>query len=437
MKKLFFIIVGISSLKIALTQPSIKFLKTNHDFGQVANLDYPPASFEFKNTGTSPLAILLVQKNPDVKVSYQTKFVQPGETGRIFVLPDLNEMGPFQENINVLTNASDLPSTITITGTVLSIQQCFPNQNNLNIREVNVINSLTKGPVPHANLLFVHNMQNNIEGITNNQGQLFEEFKIGQYHVQISASGYFPYEKDFFLARSVPVLFFEIDPLIPHPPPVELAIEEHEPELEPGIIESLDNENIVLPIDKYAANNLVFLVDVSKSMKTENKLELLKASVKNLVTVLREIDNVAVISYAENPKILLRSVNGAEKQKINGVINELTPGGITNGVRGLNSAYELALRKFQTGGNNQIILATDGKFTGGSMSPDEFRQMISGYADRGITISIIGFGVDEKAIDFMKVMAKYGRGKYIHVTSKDDISNILIDEIKSNSFIGK
>ena len=63
--------------------------------------------------------------------------------------------------------------------------------------------------------------------------------------------------------------------------------------------------------------------------------------------------------------------------------------------------------------------------------------MIESYADKDISISIIGFGVDEKAIGFMKELAKYGRGKYIHVTSKDDISTILIDEIKANSFIGK
>lgn len=417
-------------------QPSISFAKKSHDFGQVANLGYPPAVFEYKNNGTEPLAILLVNKSKDVKVNYENKFIQPGETGKILVLPDLNRLGPFQENISILTNVSDKPEVITITGNVLSIQQCYPDQTNLNIREVNVINSVTKEPVTKAYLAFVHNMQNKINGVTNNKGKLVKELPIGQYHLDISAGGYLPFSSDFFLPRSKPVLFYEIDPVENPSPPVEIATVKPEETPSRQNVTAPEMETGLLPVDKYAANNLVFLVDVSLSMRAENKLELLKASVKNLVGILRSIDNVAVISYAEEPKVLLRSVNGEEKKEITNVIEKLTPGGITNGVKGLNSAYELAERKFEPGGNNQIILATDGKFTGGAMAPDEFRQMISGYAQKGITISIVGFGVDEKAMEFMKEIALYGKGKYIHVTGKEDISNLLIDEIKNNSFIG-
>ena len=418
-------------------QPRIQFMTTEYDFGRVANLDYPPAVFEFKNIGNEPAAILMVNKKPAIKVSYDIKFINPGETGRILVLPNLNEIGPFSEKITVITNTSDNSQILSIKGTVLTIQECFPNQNNFNIREVNVVNKITREPVPNAKVLFVHNMQNNLSGITDSQGKILKELKIGQYHVQIASNGYHPFEKDFFLSRSVPALFFEIDPLINTEPTSELSISHPIPEeipVQPDI-PSYDNE--ALPIDKYAANNLVFLVDVSLSMKAENKLELLKGSVSNLVNILRPIDKVAVISYAEEPAILLRSVDGSDKDKIKSVLEKLTPGGITNGVRGLNSAYDLAQKKFEPRGNNQIILATDGKFTGGNIPTEDLKRMIEENAERGIIISIIGFGVDEKAIDFMKEMAEYGKGKYIHVKSQDDISNLLIDEIKANSFIGK
>ncbi len=421
----------------SFAQPSISFAGQTFDFGPVANLGYPPAAFEFTNTGTAPLAILIVTKGDGINISYENKFIQPGEKGRILVLPDLNTLGPFREEISILTNASEKPEVITITGTVLSVQQCFPDQTNMDLRTVNVINSRTKEPVPGATLSFVHNMQNRIGGVTNHQGKLNRELPVGQYHLDIRAGGYHPYSSDFFLRRSVPALFYEIDPLesaLPEPEITEVT----PPEITAhDTITRKGEEETELPVDKFSANNLVFLVDVSLSMKAEDKLELLKSSVKNLVRVLRLIDNVAVISYAEEPRVLLRSVTGDEKDKINAVIDELTPGGITNGVKGLNSAYQLAERKFEPAGNNQIILATDGKFTGEAMSPYKFRQMITGYAEKGITISIIGFGVDEKAVEFMKEIASYGKGTYIHVTGEDNISDLLINEIKANSLIGR
>lgn len=417
-------------------QPLMIFQKTSHDFGRVANLDYPPAVFEFENSGNEPLAILMVRKSPDVKVSYDSKFIGPGEQGKIFVLPDLNRLGPFEEKIIVVSNTPVGNSEIIIKGTVITIQECFPNQNNMDIREVNVLNKITKEPVAKAHVEFLFNMQQQISGITNSGGKMTKELKIGQYHTKITAAGYHTHEEDFYLRRSIPALFFEIDPLAEPVPATEITLNIEFPKSEPDLPDNPDIEPLALPVDQYAANNLVLLVDVSLSMKAENKLELMKGSVSNLVSVLRKIDNVAVISYAEEPVVLLRSVDGSEKDKIREVINRLTPAGITNGVKGLNSAYSLAQKKYIQNGNNQVILATDGKFTGGNIPADEFRQMISGYANQGITISIIGFGLDEKAIAFMKEIAAYGRGKYIHVRGREDISNLLIDEIKANSFIG-
>ncbi|MFO7659001.1 MAG: VWA domain-containing protein [Bacteroidales bacterium] len=416
-------------------QPKLKFEKHEHDFGRVANLDYPPAVFEFSNSGNEPLAILMVRKSTDVKVNYESKLIHPGEQGKIFVLPDLNRIGPFEEKIIVVSNTSEEMAEIIIKGTVTTVQECFPNQTNMEIREVNVHNKITKEPVANAHVEFILNIQQ-IIGKTDYNGKMTKKLKTGQYHTKIEADDYHTLEEDFYLRKSVPVLFFELDPLTEPYPATAITLNIEFPQSEPEIPDNQVNEPFALPVDQYAANNLVLLVDVSLSMKAENKLELMKAAVNNLVTVLRRIDNVSVISYAEEPVILLRSVDGSEKDKIIDVINNLAPAGITNGVKGLNSAYNLAQKKYIQNANNQIILATDGKFTGGNIPADEFSQMISGYADQGITISIIGFGLDEKAITFMKEIATYGRGKYIHVKGQEDISNLLIDEIKANSFIG-
>ncbi|MBN2349025.1 MAG: VWA domain-containing protein [Bacteroidales bacterium] len=411
-------------------QSEIHFTKQQHDFGKVANLDYPPASFEFSNTGNAPLAILMVHKNPNIRVGYENKFFQPGEKGRILILPDLNSIGLFTEQIEIITNSNNSPVILTITGEVISIQECFPNKTNMEIRKVVIIDEVTKEPVPNAQLAFTFNYNFSFNDKADKKGELVRELKIGKYALGIQSPGYEPKDTTFFLRRSVPVLFFELTPLIA---PVEEYLAE-------SIIEQKDilppsGSDELLPINKYAANNIVLLVDVSLSMKQDQKLELLKVAVTNLVLVLRSIDNVALISYADKPTILLRSVNGTEKQKINEAIKNLIPNGVTNGVKGLESAYQLAEKKFEPSGNNQIILATDGKFSGGGLTDEDFQNILIQYARQGIKLSVIGFGDDEKAIGKMEEMAKSGQGKYIHISNSEDISNVLIEEIKENSLI--
>ena len=434
MRKIFLLVLTLTlPVYNMLAQPAITFLKTSHDFGMVANLDYPPAAFEFKNTGDQPLAILMVNKAPDIKVGYEKKFIQPGETGRILVLPDLNKMGPFDEKIEVMTNAGAAMYTLTIAGEVTSIQACFPDKTDMNVRKVIVINKVTKDPVPGAAIAFTFNMSTKFAEVANRRGEVVRELKTGQYAVLVKASGYEDLSKQFYLRRSQPVLYFELNPLqVPAVTAPEITRDEPVPPSQPQPVIT----STVLPEDQYAANNLVLLLDVSLSMKSDNKLEQLKASVKNLVEVLRPIDKVSLITYAGSPTILLKSVDGNEKEKMIAAIDPLQPGGVTNGVKGLESAYQLAKRKFVTSGNNQIILATDGKFTAGGLSVDDIQRLIVDNADKGITLSIVGFGLDDQALSRMKDMAAAGKGKYIHVSEGKDISNLLIDEVKENSYRG-
>lgn len=418
-----------------LAQPLISFDKTHHDFGLVANLNYPPAAFIIKNSGDAPLAVLLVNKSNHVAVRYPRKFIQPGADDVIYVMPDVNKIGKFREKISIITNISENPIEIEITGEVVSIQACFPNPNDWNIRKIVVIDKSTKQPIPNADIVLTHNMSQKFAHETNRKGEWTGEMPIGQYSFAIEANKYAPLKENRFVGRSVPVLFFELAMISPDIPSEIIAIVEPEIEVEEvNIVPAQTPDAEVFLSDSYAANNLVLLLDVSYSMKSNKKLELLKASTLNLVNVLRSIDNVALITYAGSPTIVLQSVNGSEKELINSKLHQLTAGGITNGVKGLESAYDIANSKFIQSGNNQVILATDGKFTGGTQQPEEFKSMITGFAEKGIILSIIGFGVDEEAKLFMQEMATLGNGSYIHVSSKEDISETLINEIKAKSY---
>lgn len=438
MKLIYLTITGILIGLQGLAQPAISLDKTSHDFGMVANLNYPPAAFVIKNSGNAPLAVLMVNKTNNVQVRYPREFIQPGAEGIIYAMPDVNKLGKFKEKISIITNVNENPLQIEIKGEVVSIQACFPNPDNWNFRKIVVVDESTKQPIPNAKILLRHNMAKSYAHTTNRKGEWTGEMPIGQYSFGIEANKYAPLKENRFIGRSVPILFFELSRIPPEMPSETISVVEPEIELEEVDVLPTQTPNAKLLLsENYAANNLVLLLDVSYSMKSNKKLELLKASTINLVNVLRSIDNVALITYAGSPTIVLQSVNGTEKELINTKVQQLSAGGITNGVKGLESAYNIANSAFKYSGNNQIILATDGKFTGGTQQPEAFKNMIAEFAEKGIILSIIGFGVDEEAKRFMQEMANLGKGSYIHVSTKEDISETLINEIKAKSYTGK
>ncbi len=398
--------------------------KKHHDFGEIANLDFPPAVFEFKNTGKKPLAILMIQKNHNVQVHFERKYYQPGESGIIQVSYNSNRIGKFSEELSVLTNASENHETISISGENISVLDCFPDKDNFNIRLVNVIDKITKKPVPDAEVHLIHNKRTPVSFNVNDEGKKEKELKIGLYDVSILAPGYEKLENSLFLEKSVPYVFFEMEP---QNEPKKENIQAGKSLSETRISES------ELSREKYAENNIVLLVDVSLSMKNSNKLNLLKTSIQKLVDVLRDIDRVTLISYSSYPKVHLSSIPGNETKRINQVIDSLYPQGITNGVKGLEKAYELAEINLMTAGNNQVILATDGKFNSSNLTNDVYTRMIHHHANNGIAMSIIGFGSDHEAVDNLKEMASVGKGNFYHVSAKKDIADIMVNEIKSNS----
>ena len=424
-------IIAIGAINL-FAQPSISFNKSEHDFGNIANLNYPPAAFIFKNNGDAPAAVLMINKSNSVKVSYPTQFIGPGEENKILVYPDLNRIGAFSEKVEVVVNYQESPIVLSISGNVISVQECFPNPDNWNIRKIVVIDSDTKDPIPDANITMVHNMSQEAVAQTDKNGEWQGDMPIGQYHFALAATSYYPKEEDKYVNRSLPILFFELDMIPPARPVEQIIIAESEPDIsEPEIDYSVSDSE--LPLNLYAANNLVLLLDVSYSMKSGNKMGLLKESIINLAGILRNIDNVSLITYAGSPSLIFKAVPGNNREIIAKEVQSLVASGITNGVKGLESAYFIANKQYINGGNNQIILATDGKFTGGNQQPQELQNMISNYAEKGIILSIIGFGVDEDAKMFMRGMAELGKGTYIHVSTKDDVSDTFINEIKSKS----
>lgn len=161
--------------------------------------------------------------------------------------------------------------------------------------------------------------------------------------------------------------------------------------------------------------NLVFLLDVSGSMVPENKLPLVKKAFKFLVKNLKQNDKIAIVVYAGSAGLVLPATYGYEKDKILSALETLNAGGSTAGGAGIQLAYKIAKENFIVGGNNRIILATDGDFNVGVSSTSELVKMIEEKRDEGIFLTLLGFGMDNYKDGRLEELADKGNGNYYYI----------------------
>ncbi|HYR06440.1 MAG TPA: VWA domain-containing protein [Longimicrobium sp.] len=177
------------------------------------------------------------------------------------------------------------------------------------------------------------------------------------------------------------------------------------------------------------AGNLVFLIDVSGSMDEPNKLPLVKESLRLLVNQLRPQDRVAIVVYAGAAGLVLPSTPGNQRGRIMEAIDNLSAGGSTAGGQGIVLAYETARRSFIEGGNNRVILATDGDFNVGVSSESGLVQLIEQKRETGIFLTVLGFGTGNYSDARMERLADHGNGNYAYVDGEAEARKVLVREM--------
>ncbi len=177
------------------------------------------------------------------------------------------------------------------------------------------------------------------------------------------------------------------------------------------------------------SNNLVFLIDVSGSMNSEDKLLLVQAAFTMLAENLNDTDRVSIVTYAGEDSVVLDGAYGYEKKKIVGSIEDLSAGGSTAGSKGIRTAYELAEKHFIQGGNNRVILATDGDFNVGLTALQDLETFIANKRETGVYFSVFGFGRDNIKSNKMETLALNGNGTYSYIDSKNEARRALVTNI--------
>ena len=183
-----------------------------------------------------------------------------------------------------------------------------------------------------------------------------------------------------------------------------------------------------------ADSNLVFLIDVSGSMEGADRLGLVQRSFKLLCEELRPGDRVSVVTYATGDKIVLDGATGEDRTKICEAIEDLFASGGTNGSAGIQTAYEMAEKYFIEGGNNRVILATDGDLNIGVTDQGSLVKLIEDKAKSGVFLSVLGFGWGNLSDARMEALADHGNGNYHYIDNIAEARKVLIEEMGSNLF---
>jgi Ca-activated chloride channel family protein len=184
-------------------------------------------------------------------------------------------------------------------------------------------------------------------------------------------------------------------------------------------------------VAELAPANLVFLVDVSGSMDRREGLPLVKSTLKLLVDQLREQDRVSLVVYAGESRVVLEPTSGREKARIRTAIDQLTAGGSTAGASGIELAYQQAQQAFIPQGINRVLLATDGDFNVGISDFDSLKQMAVDKRKTGVSLTTLGFGVNNYNEQLMEQLADAGDGNYAYIDNLREARKVLVDQLGS------
>ena len=447
------------------------FLDQPYELGLLDKSSQRYVDVPIKNTSDKKVFIFRAEADKRFQIRYSSKEILPDSTVymRVQFTPEVK--GPFSEKIAIHFSCYTEPKTIKVTGFTMVVPTSaiacpsFSDQDinaSLNFElEVTVIDKETREPIHKAQVILIKNGIPVEKLITNSKGFVEKEVELGLYYFVVSVETYFPTEFVKYVNRNNNVVLVELE----KDPDLELlVIETNKPDeeiedspedlFEPDEIESAETLEIIIDevevqdtiseimveivedhypnfsVNEFKPSNIVFLVDVSSSMAYTGKLDLLKVAMINLAGMLRDVDQITIVSYADNANIILETLPGNNPDTIISIIQGLKANGHTAGGKGMKKAYQKAEEVFIPQGNNQVIMATDGGFTQNDINPYKLAKK---YKKKGITISIVGVKTNSIQELSLEKVVELGEGNYVRIKNYEEAQGALIDEIKASS----
>ena len=460
-------------------EAQVTFDKTKYDFGNLESYSNRFVDIVLKNNGDKQHWLLSVKKPMDVVYITSKQIMEKDSSIVVRLQVNPREKGRFSYEVQIFTSDKGEATIIKLTGNLLEIDQnttsAFtacpdfserPGGRNPNSFDLTVvtIDKITREELSKSTVTMLQNGQEIWTKKTDPKGKIKSEATIGLSYFYADHEGYKPEELGAYVnfRRNYIVLELEKDPtfnvpvpiitdtLIAETPPeiepeeeIVIEIEEKLEEIEPTIDSSylaelppaltdLDKDNFD---EKYFNPvNVVFVLDISGSMKDADKIELMKYSLFQLTEMLRPQDKIGIVTYATNSRVLLAPTSGEHKDDIKSEITALSASGATAGGEGIKLGFKEAQRAYITNGTNHVIIITDGAFNRAST---DYEKYIKKYAKKNIHMSVVG--IKNKDVDKEKMMkaAELGGGHYVPIFKLADAQQNLKQEIRRLSFIGQ
>lgn len=414
------------------------FNTSYYNFGEVNKQDAKYYDFTLTNAGTQEAKITRVEEPYGVNVKFSSKTIKPDSTIIVRIKYTPKRKGVFKADVPVYVNIQNQAITFTVEGDAktVDVNESLQSPDFITSKktdesrtelQLKVLDINTKQPINNASIEIIWDGLVYKQLYTNRSGEVSQTLKSDAYYFVVNAEGYGTEER----AIEINAANNTIEFLMGEPKPEELIVEKTDTIIEqPIVIEPKDTiSTAAMPVNLYAENNIVFLIDASVSMKLEGRMDLLKAAMIELLNGLRSIDKLAIVTYASTVDVVLSSQFVKDKAQITEIIQNLSAGGKTAGAQGLEKAYEIALQSKLTEGNNIIILATDGAF---NVSKND-KANIEQKAANQIYISVVGMKNEKWTEKSMMSIAEAGKGSYLNIKSYKQAKETLLNEIKEKS----
>jgi len=390
--------------------------KSVFDLGEIEKLNQEVIDINITNSTASKMYLLRIDGVENFEVKYTSKSFEVGEAQVVRFKYKPKKKGKFSEDVQLFFSSNQEPTSITIKGEVLTVPknllQACPD-----FRQIATAPA-ARFPQEKAEIKVAYvNFQSN---------NTFVEEKIEAPILAAVVE-----EPEEIKVTQLPAALAPPKPIPPKTPKLETIqpIVEEEPEIIIPISTPLNE----LSRNEFKPNNIIFLIDASMSMGKNDKLELLKNCMNEMLIPLREIDKIAIVTYNDEAHLILPSTTANNKPFIKSSLDSIVAGGFTSGNKGLIKAYEVAYASFIDGGNNQIYLVTDGAFKIGEKN-ESIPRMIKEGAEKGIYITTVGIKNERWTEKILKDISKNGSGSYVQIDDVNDI-NALLNQMKEQSLV--
>lgn len=427
--------------------------KTMVDLGAIENYNNDTIYYYFTNTGSKTVYFLPTQPADNYQVLCSNKTIAPGDVFTIGIIYYTEKKGRFNLVVPLSFSNSFEPIKIQLAGQIKSINPSaftvcpsIENSQPLNNRvPLNIVvrDKFTNEQIKNPKVDVVQNRRT-IHCVPGFRNMAFQcNCNYGPIQVNAAKEGYQSESTYFEYDRENNTCLIYLEPI---PKPLKDTLQEVDKPVRIARKDKIEVPPIVyVPTAEstkdfnstaYKPNHLIFVIDVSGSMKDSTKLPYLKASMKALIEVLRPQDYITLITYSSKVRVVFENVSGQSKAALLYAIDTLNARGASLGAEGLNLAYTMAHNHFIVGGNNQVFLATDGLFNGNHFKEEDVFKKAKQEANKHeIRLTTIAFGKTKKALTFLGTLAEKGQGKMLRIINLNTDEAVLIEDVKASSMV--